>query len=263
MNGPLPWVWVVHDHRLLGTALHPSPFTVLGEKYARAVRHCALAQPVTFPTAAADEIDALLAQCDGVLLTGSPSNVHPSHFGQAVLRQELPLDTRRDDLTLPLVRHCVEAGVPLLGICRGFQEINVALGGSLHQQVHDVAGQMDHREPPDLSYDEQYAVRHPVHIVAGSALAGWAGGEQALVNSLHGQGIDRLADGLDVLARAPDGLVEAVRIRAARAFAYAVQWHPEWQCAEHPFYLNTFRAFGEACRARHAERLASAAAVPA
>ena len=227
---------------------------MLGDKYAVAVKQFAEAEPFTFPTASAEQIPELLAQCDGVLFTGSPSNVHPSHFDQPVLRPELPLDPLRDQLSLPLIRACVEQKVPMLGICRGLQEINVALGGSLHQQVHDVPHMMDHREPPHLTYEAQYALSHPIRIVAGSPLALWAEGETAMVNSLHGQGIDRLATALEAMAFAPDGLIEAVRVRGATHFAYAVQWHPEWRSHEHPLYLNIFKSFGQACMARRIQR---------
>ncbi|WP_310626727.1 gamma-glutamyl-gamma-aminobutyrate hydrolase family protein [Limnohabitans sp.] len=250
-----PWVWVTHDHRELGQPPEPSPFTVLGDKYALAVKHCALAEPFTLPTASPEQIPDLLAHCDGVLFTGSPSNVHPSHYGQEVLRPDLPLDSRRDELALPLIRACLALEVPILGICRGFQEMNVALGGSLHQQVHELVGKMDHRESPMLSCSDQYAPSHALRIVAGSPLAQWAGGEEAVVNSLHGQGIDRLADGLEAMAFAPDGLVEAVQVRQVRSFAFAVQWHPEWRCQEHPLYLNIFKSFGQACRERQVQRL--------
>jgi putative glutamine amidotransferase len=253
-----PWVWVTHDHRQLGQGDHRSPFTVLGDKYAQAIQLGAQAVPFTLPCASASEIDSLLNHCDGVLFTGSPSNVHPSHFQQDVLRPELPLDPQRDALSLPLIHACIAHGVPMLGICRGFQEINVALGGSLHQQVHEVAGLQDHREPHDLSYADQYAVRHPIRILPNTALAQWAGGDTAMVNSLHGQGIDRLAEDLTPLAYAPDGLVEAVQVRSAKAFAYAVQWHPEWRCQDNSFYLQIFKAFGDACRQRQAHRSALA-----
>jgi putative glutamine amidotransferase len=151
----------------------------------------------------------------------------------------------------------------MLGICRGFQEINVALGGSLHQQVHEVAGMHDHREPNHLNYTDQYAERHPICILPNTAMANWAGGETAMVNSLHGQGINRLADDLEPLAYAPDGLVEAVQVRSAKAFAFAVQWHPEWRCQDNPFYLQIFKAFGQACRQRQAFRSKHASKVPA
>ena len=247
-------VWLPADHRLLGEEGHQSPFLVLGDKYARALRQCAGAQPVLFPLADADQIPALLALVDGVMLTGSPSNVHPSHFGQDVLDASLPLDTERDALTLALVRACRAGGVPLLGICRGFQEINVALGGSLAQSVHTQDGHFDHRDPEGVSLDEAYGPAHAVRFVPGCAFADWAGAETAQVNSLHGQGIDRLAGGLRALGHSSDGLVEAFQIEGASAFAYAVQWHPEWDCRNNSFYRAIFAAFGQACERRHAGR---------
>lgn len=253
-----PLVWLPADHRWLGDHGHAMPFLLLGDKYARAVAVGAQAQPVMFPLATPERIDTLLAMVDGVMLTGSPSNVHPSHFDEAVLDPSLPLDPERDSLTLALVKACVAQAVPLLGICRGFQEINVALGGSLHQAVHCVAGCMDHREP-DGTPDQQYAPQHPVRLAPGSAFERWAGGPTAMVNSLHGQGVARLAPGLRPLAWAPDDLVEAFEVEGARAFAYAVQWHPEWRCWDHPFYSAIFNAFGDAVRVRQARRQGLAA----
>jgi putative glutamine amidotransferase len=250
-----PMVWLPADHRLLGDHGFAMPYLLLGDKYARAVKVGAHAQPVMFPLADASQVDSLLALVDGVMLTGSPSNVHPSHFDEEVHNPALPLDPERDSLTLTLVRACVEQGVPLLGICRGFQEINVAMGGSLHQAVHSVPGLMDHREPSGTP-DQQYAPSHPVELVAGSVLEQWAGARTVQVNSLHGQGIGRLAPGLRPLAHAPDGLVEAFEVTGARQFAYAVQWHPEWKCWDNPFYTAIFRAFGDAVRQRRVARLA-------
>ena len=251
MTGPsLTRVWVPLDHRVLGEDGQPVPFTVLGDQYAEALRDGAGAQAVAFPLAGAHQIEDLLPLVHGVMLTGSPSNVDPVHFGEPVADASLPLDRQRDALTLPLVRACLRLGVPLLGICRGFQEINVALGGSLHQRVHRVAGMADHRDPPDETLERQYDLRHTVRFLAGSAFERWAGGPQAEVNSLHGQGVHRLAQGLIAQGHAPDGLIEAVEIDDARAFAYAVQWHPEWRCTEHPLYAALFASFGAACRQR-------------
>lgn len=250
---PLTRVWVPLDHRVLAEDGEPVPFTVLGDKYAQALRECAGAQALAFPMAGADQIDDLLPLVHGVMLTGSPSNVHPSHFGEPVADPSLPLDPQRDALTLPLIRACVRLGVPLLGICRGFQEINVALGGSLHQRVHAVPGMADHREPTDRPLEDQYALRHTVRLRDGSEFALWAGGLQAEVNSLHGQGVHRLAQGLLAQGHAPDGLVEAFEIADAKAFAYGVQWHPEWRCTENRFYAALFGAFGAACRQRRAQ----------
>ena len=244
-------VWLPIDHRFLGAA----PFLVLGDKYARAVQIGARAQPCTFPLARASDIDGLLALVDGVMLTGSPANIHPSHFGQPVADETLPLDAERDGLTLSLVSACVTQGVPLLGVCRGFQEINVAMGGSLHQQVQHVPGKMDHREDKTRDFDSQYALAHPIHMQPESVLAHWAGGTTAMVNSLHGQGIDRLADGLEALAHAPDGIIEAFGVTGARTFAYGMQFHPEWRCWDNPFYTAIFKAFGQACAQRGAQRV--------
>lgn len=254
MKKPPCMVWLPADHRLLGNDIQKMPFLVLGDKYARAVKENAGAEPVVFPMATTSQIDTLLALVDGVMLTGSPSNVDPSHFGESVLNPALPLDPHRDALTLDLVKACLRNEIPLLGVCRGFQEINVALGGSLLQQIHEVPGMMDHREPKTEPYAVQYAPRHAVRLEPGSALARWAGADTAMVNSLHGQGVGRLAQGLHALAHAPDGLVEAFEVRGAKTFAYAVQWHPEWKTSENPFYAAMFTAFGDACRARNAAR---------
>ncbi len=226
------------------------PFHAVGQKYLMAVAEAAGALPLLVP-AISDYInlDELLAIADGVLLTGSPSNVHPSHFGQEVHNPALPLDQARDALTLKLIKATIQAGKPLLAICRGFQELNVALGGSLHQAVQEVAGKQDHREDKHLSLDEQYAVSHLVKLKPDGKLAGILGVSELMVNSLHGQGVNRLADGLEAEAYAEDGLIEAVTVKDAKAFALGVQWHPEWKVMNNPHYLAIFKAFGAACKA--------------
>jgi putative glutamine amidotransferase len=227
------------------------PFHAVGQKYILAVAEAAGALPLLVPAISTQlEIDALLEIADGVLLTGSPSNVHPSHFGQKVHNPALPLDPARDALTLKLIRAAINAGVPLLAICRGFQELNVAFGGSLHQAVQEQAGKNDHREPKNLPLDTQYAVSHAVDLVKNGQLANIIGDTQMMVNSLHGQGVDRLGVGLLAEAHAPDGLVEAVRVESAQTFAIGVQWHPEWKVMENPQYLAIFKAFGNACKTR-------------
>jgi putative glutamine amidotransferase len=147
-----------------------------------------------------------------------------------------------------LVRESLERGVPLFGVCRGLQEMNVAMGGSLYQTLHAQPGMLDHREPENEPLEVQFAERHDVLLDPDSQFAEWAGGTRACVNSLHGQGIKRLGEGLVAEAHAPDGLVEGVRVNGARTFAYGVQWHPEWQHEQHPFYERTLRAFAGACR---------------
>ena len=255
LNRSLALVWLPVDHRILGEEGQSLPFHVVGDKYARAVRAGAGCQPVLFPLAGPENIENLLAGVDGVMLTGSPSNVDPLHYGQRLADPGLPLDPERDRLTLDLVRGCLRHDVPILGLCRGMQEINVALGGSLHQKVHEVAGLQDHREPAEGTLEEQYDLSHEVVMPADSLLGRLAGRARIRVNSLHGQGIARLAEGLRPVAHGPDGLVEAFEMAEASAFALAVQWHPEWRCETNPFYLSIFQAFGEACRLRQSQRI--------
>jgi putative glutamine amidotransferase len=148
----------------------------------------------------------------------------------------------------------LERGIPLFAICRGFQETNVALGGTLHQAVHEVDGQNDHRAPAGADAAVQYGPAHPVEVLPGGVLAGILGNERIEVNSIHGQGVKRLADGLRVEARATDGLVEAFSKPSAPAFNLGVQWHPEWQAASNPVSRALFAAFGNACRSFQARR---------
>ena len=245
-----PVVLIPADVRQVGE----QPFHMAGQKYILAVKEAADALPLVLPALERIDIEALLSVADGILLTGSPSNVHPSHFGQQVHNPALPLDPARDALTLKLIQAAIVAEVPLLAICRGFQEMNVAFGGSLHQAVHEVAGLRDHREPKDLDVDAQYAPVHQVDLVADGQLANMLGKTEIMVNSLHGQGIDRLGAGLVAEAHAPDGLIEAVHVAGAAVFTLGVQWHPEWKVLETPQYLPIFKAFGEACRTRLAAR---------
>lgn len=254
MKKPPSLVWLPADHRLLGDDDQKMPFLVLGDKYARAVKESAGVQPVVFPLANAADIDGLLDLVDGVMLTGSPSNIHPSHFGEAVADTTLPLDEHRDALTLSLVKACVARSIPLFGVCRGFQEINVSMGGSLKQQVHAETSMLDHREDRTAPLSVRYGPAHEVKIEADSAMAQWAGAQIVQVNSLHGQGVGRLAQGLQAVAHAPDGLVEAFEVQGAKTFACAVQWHPEWRTADNPFYSAMFKAFGDACRVRQSGR---------
>lgn len=242
-----PVVLIPADVKQLGE----HPYHMAGHKYLLAVAEAAGAIPLIVP-AISDlfDLDALLAIADGILLTGAVSNVHPSHFGQEILNPTLPLDPARDALTLKLVQACIQAEVPLLAICRGFQEINVAFGGSLHQAVHEVEGLQDHREFKGTSVDIQYGPSHSIDIVAGGQLAKIVGAKQMQVNSIHGQGIARLGADLVVEAFAPDGLIEAISVVHAKTFALGVQWHPEWKVMDNPQYLAIFVAFGDACRFR-------------
>lgn len=239
-----PLVLVPACNRPLGD----HPFHVVGKKYIDAVR-LAGCQPLVLAGGGPDELDALLDLAHGVLLTGSPSNVHPDRFGEAVSDPSLPLDPERDVITLALVPKAIERGLPLFAICRGTQEANVALGGTLHQAVHGVGSYRDHRGASGQGAEVQYAPAHVVHVEPGGVLDALLPDKTFSVNSVHGQAVNRLADGLRIEARAPDGLVEAFSVPAAPGFTLCLQWHPEWRAAENPVSMRMLQAFGAACAA--------------
>jgi len=251
-----PWVGLSCDRRMLGH--HPTQ--TCGDKYVRAVVDGAGCVPVLLPSLDPPlPLREVLSGLDGLMLTGATSNIEPRHYGEDTFEGN-PHDPVRDASTLSLVPLAIELRVPVLAVCRGFQEVNVALGGSLHQKVHEVDGLEDHREDLDDPLDAQYAPAHPVTLAAGGLLARIAGTEVVHVNSLHGQGVRHPGRGLVVEATAPDGLIEALRLDADEPFLLAVQWHPEWKVRENPFYLGIFAAFAAACRRRLARRTQAQAA---
>jgi putative glutamine amidotransferase len=242
-----PLIGIPADRRMVGD----HPFHMVGEKYARAVMEAAGAVPLLIPSLAEElGLDELLTRLDGLVFTGSPSNVEPHRYQGPPSAPGTLHDPARDATTLPLIRKAVGAGVPVLGICRGFQEMNVAFGGTLHQKLHEVPGHLDHRDDTTQPLEVQYGPAHEVTLEPGGLLRGLSGSDRIQVNSLHNQGIERLGSELAVEARAPDGVIEAFRVRAARAFAVAVQWHPEWKVMTNPFSRALFAAFGEASRGR-------------
>jgi putative glutamine amidotransferase len=237
-------------------------FHSVGDRYVDAVVAGAAAIPVLVPALGTRlDPDDLLSRLDGLMVTGSPSNVDPGHYGGPPPREGNESDPARDATTLPLIRQALARGVPLLCICRGLQELNVALGGSLHQHVQELPGRFDHRSDKTKPLRERYGLAHPIRLTPGGALqALFDGAERIEVNSLHGQGLDRLAGRLTVEAVAEDGTIEAVSVQGARDFAIAVQWHPEWEVLENPWSRRLFAAFGAAARARAASRTAPARA---
>ena len=232
------------------------PFHSVGEKYITGVGLGAGGLPLLIP-ALGDAFDHrdLVRRLDGLLVTGSPSNVAVDLYGGPPDRADSPQDPKRDATTLPLIRAAVEDGLPLFCICRGIQELNVAFGGTLHTQVHEQPDTFDHRAPKG-DVDFRYGPRHPVDLAPEGEIARLVGSRRIEVNSLHWQAIDRLADRLVVEGRAPDGVVEAVRVRDARSFALGVQWHPEWKVLQNPVSVALFRAFGDAARRRAEQRAA-------
>ncbi len=214
-------------------------------RYAEALVGACNAVPIMIPPMGEAQL-ALLDRLDGLLIPGSPSNVHPSHYGDDESLTPDRHDLARDATTLPLIRAAVARGLPVLAICRGIQELNVALGGTLLQNVHDHPGRRDHRGgkgPLDVAYGPKHT------ITVSGALARIVGAGSITVNSVHSQAIDRPGDGLVVEAYAEDGTIEAVSALQAPGFVLGLQWHPEWRYAEHPASVAIFRAFGDACSA--------------
>ena len=231
------------------------PFQAVGEKYLRAIVDAGVGLPLILPSLDPPlPLAPLLDDLDGVLLTGSLSNIEPHHYSDEPSYQDNLHDAARDANTLALVRLAIARKLPLLAVCRGLQEVNVALGGSLVQKVHEHEDYSDHRGDEELPLDLRYGPAHQILLSPGGLLAGIAGRERVQVNSLHGQGIDKLGAGLLVEARAEDGLIEAVRLDSPAMFLLAVQWHPEWKMRENPFYLGTFQAFAAAVAARAQSR---------
>jgi putative glutamine amidotransferase len=245
-----PVIGIPADRRLLGSHW----FHCVGEKYINAIVQAADAVPVLVPALGERYLRDWLAAFDGILFTGSPSNVEPHRDLGPKSAPGTLHDPERDATTLPMINGALDAGVPILGICRGFQEINVALGGTLTQKLQDLPGNLDHREDTSAELDVQYGPVHDIELVDGGLLHKIAGSRRLKVNSLHSQGVERLAPRLVTEARAEDGVIEAFRIDGARSFALAVQWHPEWKVMENPFSRALFAAFGQAGREHAARR---------
>lgn len=226
------------------------PAHIAGEMNSCAVAHVAGAVPLIIPTDPRFvSVGELLDICDGFLLTGGRPNVHPEEYGEEATPAHGAFDRARDAITLPLIRECVARGQPFLGICRGFQEVNVAMGGSLHPEIRDLPGRMNHRMPPDGTLEEQFALRHKVHFTPGGVFARLMGADSVMTNTLHGQGIKEPAARIVIEGRAEDDTPEATFVKDAPGFTLAVQWHPEWNAADDPVSRPLFSAFGRAARA--------------
>ena len=225
------------------------------EQYLDAAIRSSKVTPLIVPSFGdAIDIEGILACVDGLLVTGSRSNVHPALYGAEPSEAHEPYDHARDSTSLPMIRMALAKGFPVLAICRGIQELNVALGGSLATEIQEQPGRMDHRAIVSDIQAERFAIRHPVHVKEGSCLAGVLGAGPVAVNSVHRQAIDRLANGLQIEAVADDGTVEAVSVIGAKAFAVGVQWHPEYWFASDTPSNTIFKAFGDAARKHAAHR---------
>ncbi|WP_455924581.1 gamma-glutamyl-gamma-aminobutyrate hydrolase family protein [Pseudomonas putida] len=224
-------------------------YQVMTHKYITPLVEHAGCVPVLVPTCCGSEdLEQYLDMADGVYLTGAGSNIDPALYGQDNQTPGKAQDRDRDLFDLPLVRAAIARGLPIFGICRGMQEINVALGGDMYQKVYAEPGFNDHRENSEDPVDVQYAPAHSVQLAANTWLRTLLGTDSIRVNSLHGQGLKTLGKGLEAIARAEDGLVEAIHGPGLSPFLFAVQWHPEWQAAQNPDSVKIFEAFGQACR---------------
>jgi putative glutamine amidotransferase len=242
---PLPLVGIPCCHRSIGQ----HGYHVAGDKYIRAVAEGSGAVPLLIPALGdRHDMEDLVARLDGLFITGSPSNIEPHRYGGTPSAEGTEHDRHRDATTIPLIRAALAAGLPLFGVCRGLQELNVALGGTLHQRVHELNDRMDHRANPEEPLDVQFGPAHRIYIQVDGMLARLFNKTETIVNSVHWQGIDWLADRLAVEAVAPDGQIEAVRVADVPGFALAVQWHPEWRFRDNPESIALFQAFGDAIR---------------
>ena len=226
------------------------PAQTSGNMNIEAIAQVAGAVPMIIP-ALPDcvDIDEIMGVCDGFLFTGGRSNVHPQEYGHEPTEAHGTYDRGRDRIALPLIRACVAAGQPVLGICRGFQEFNVAMGGTLHPEIRDLPGRINHRMAPEGTLDEKFAHRHMVHLSPGSRFTRIFGSDEVLVNSLHGQGIEEPGRRVIIEGHAPDGTAEAITIKDAPGFAMAVQWHPEFNASFDVVSKPLFENFGDALMA--------------
>ncbi len=247
----LPIVGILCDLEQIG----PHPFHIAGNKYIQAVIDAAGCIPILIPAMAEQtHFEYLLTFIDGILLPGGYSMVDPLNYQKEEAIEGTKLDIDRDKTSFGLIKQATKNGVPILAICRGFQEMNVAFGGTLHQELHKKNIYQEHRENKSLSLNEQYADSHQVNLIPTGQLSKIINSPTMKVNSLHTQGVDKLADNLAVEAMSEDGLCEAFSVINAKAFSMAVQWHPEWKVKNNKHNGELFAAFGTACKARQTAR---------
>ena len=225
------------------------PAYAAGEMNVEAVAQVCDCTPVIVPTDPRFVQTAdLLEMCDGFVFTGGRANVHPEEYGEEPTEAHGTFDRARDRVALPLIRALVERGQPMLAICRGFQEVNVAMGGSLYPEIRDLPGRDNHRMPPDGTLEEKFELRHWVGFTPGGPFAQILGADRAFTNTLHGQGIEEAGPRVVIDGRAEDSTPEAIYVKDAPGFAMAVQWHPEWNAAQDQTSNKLFSAFGDALR---------------
>jgi len=242
-----PVIGIIGNHYLINDEY---PSHSAGVMNSEAVAHVCGALPLIVPSDPdLVDVDDLMNVCDGFVFTGGRPNVHPEEYGHIATDAHGDFDRARDGLALPLVRKCVERGQPILGICRGFQEVAVAMGCTLHPEIRDLDGRDNHRMPPDGTLAEKFEMRHIVSLTEGGPFHHLMGDTEIMTNSLHGQGIMDASDRIVIDGYAPDGTPEAIYVKDAIGFTLSVQWHPEWQAGIDPVSKRLFEAFGEASHA--------------
>jgi len=249
---PKPVIGVLANSHVIGDDYH---IQGAGEINLNAICEAAGAIPMVIPAMPhLYDLDELRSVCAGFLFTGGRPNVHPEEYGEPETEAHGTFDRARDRLTLPLIRACVEAGQPIFGICRGFQEVNVAFGGSLYPEIRDLPGRQNHRMPPDGTLEEKFELRHEITFSENGPFHQLLGRNRVMTNSLHGQGIKKPGPRIVIDGHAPDGTPEAIYVKDAPGFTLSVQWHPEWQAAHDVVSRPLFSAFGDACRAWSSDR---------
>lgn len=244
---PRPVIGIIGNSYLINDEY---PAHAAGQMNTQAVSTVSGGVPMIIPSdPGVVSVDELMRLCDGFLFTGGRPNVHPEEYGEAATEAHGAFDRARDQLTLPLIRACVARGQPIFGVCRGFQEVNVAMGGTLHPEIRELPGRDNHRMPPDGTLEEKFALRHPVTFSDGGPFHRLMGAREVMTNTLHGQGIKQPGARVVIDGNAPDGTPEAIYIADAPGFTLSVQWHPEWNAADDPVSRPLFEAFGNACRA--------------
>jgi putative glutamine amidotransferase len=231
-------------------------YQVMTHKYMRPLVEVSGCIPLLIPSCfGTDDVAQYLSMVDGIYLSGASSNIDPILYGQENLTPHKQQDRGRDLVDLEIIRQGLARGLPFLGVCRGMQELNVALGGDLLQVLHELPGTNDHREIPDAPPEVQYGPSHSVRMLPGTWFADLMRDPVMPVNSLHGQGLGRLGAGVEPLALADDGVIEAVHLPGQGQFTLGVQWHPEWEAASNPYSVSIFKSFGNACRQFQAARM--------
>jgi putative glutamine amidotransferase len=242
-----PVVGIIGNHYLINDQYSVHAVGAMTTEAVSAVAGC---MPVMIPTDPRfARVEELMALCDGFVFTGGRPNVHPEEYGEEATEAHGAFDRARDGVALPLIRACVERGQPVFGICRGFQEFNVAMGGSLYPEIRDLPGRMNHRMPPEGTLEEKFSHRHVVQFQDGGVFHRLMGAPAVMTNTLHGQGIKRAGDRIVIDGQAEDGTPEAIYVGDAAGFTLAVQWHPEWNAAQDDVSRRLFEAFGDAARA--------------